>query len=1021
MMSYKALLKRKDFSLFLCTQFLGAFNDNLYRMVVSLLIVQGAMSGEPLSIAAMIFMIPYLFFSGYAGFLADRYSKRKVMIVVRSLSIITMFVALFALHQQNTLFMLAVLCAMATEAVFFSPAKFGILPEAVSLQELSRANGLLQTSTYIAIILGGVLGGFLVSFWGDALLNIGVVLITIAVISALCSLGIPRTASASTRNYSLNPFAEISLGFKQFFQQHLLFWVIMAVAYFWSLGLALQVNLVAWGHITLNWTAFEIALMQAILAIGIGAGSLLAGKLSGDQIEPGMIPLGALLMAVCLLWMAEPTLSQHAIYLLLFALGVSAGLYIVPLNALLQELPAKAEKGRMIATSNFVSALGMLLASIITWVFYKHLQLNPLHLFLIFGGFTFILFIFAFKVFPEFFVRFVIFIITHTFYRVHLMGYHNLPKTGPALLVCNHVSYMDGLMLTGTVPRFIRYLIYKDIYEKKLLNWIFKLGHAIPVKEGEYNTVMAAFANARESLREGHIVCIFAEGMITRTGQLLPFRKGFEKIMEGMTDVPIIPVYIDALWNTLLVSHDGNSVWRILTEMPFKATIAFGEPMPANSNANEVRQTVQELAATVKFCTKDPRDTLSRRLLHKVKTRYFRFCMTDPIMPRLTYGQFIGRALLLARYLRTNYADEKYIGIMLAPTVQSAMVNVAVTLAGFTAINFPYQHSHIEREYFIEKSGVKVILSTRKLLQAINETPPKQIVYYEDLHFIAKQLQRKIAGFAAFWLPVDMVLKMYGRVTETDDAAAICFSRGNKVSMQGALLSHSNIITNIQAYSYVLHVKRKDRIMGVLSFAGAYGYSLTLWLPLLNGMAAAYHPDPTSDYEKVGRMMSQHKTTIIFDRADNYLKYIDEIRPSRFSYIRAAIVAGDPLPDVLARAFFEKFALELLDSYGCVEMGPGIAMNVPDVRHPGLLQRGSQPGSVGRPLPGFAIKIVDRNTFKPVEVGQEGLLLVRGLGMMLGYLGEDRATRAVLHDGWYVTGDIFMVNTEGFLFYRGRI
>ncbi len=1021
MITYSALLKRKDFSLFLCTQFLGAFNDNLYRMVVSLLIVQEAMNGGPLSIAAMVFIVPGIFFSGYAGFLADRFSKRTVMIIVRFISLATVILAVFALHLHNTWFMLAILFAMATETVFFSPAKYGILPEVLATTEISYANGLLQTTTYIAILLGGVVGGLLVGIWSDAVYKIGLVLMGVASLGALCSFGIPRVKEASNRILSLNPWAEITLGMKQFFKQPLLFWVVMAIAYFWALGLTLQINLVSFGHITLNWNPFAIALMQAMLGVGIGVGSLFAGKMSGSQIEPGLIPLGALLMALCLIFMAQPALSTPTIYILLFALGMSAGFYIVPLNALLQELPASDAKGRMISTGNFISTIAMLLASILTWFFYTYMQLKPQDLILMLGVFTLILFILTVKVFPDFFLRFIIWSITHTLYRVRIIGLENLPKTGAALLVCNHVSYVDGLILSGSVPRFIRYLILKDIYDNKLFNWIFKLGHAIPIKEGEYDTVMAAFANARESLREGHIVCIFAEGTITRTGQLLPFRKGFERIMEGVTDVPIIPVHIDALWNSIFAYRGGRAIWKLPTQMPIKVTISLGEAMPSNSKATEVRQAVQELAATVKFCTKDQRDTLSRRLLHQTKTRYFRFCMADPRIPRLTYGQFIGRALLLARFFRTHYPEDTYIGVLLPESVQCALVNVAITLAGKAVINFPYTSTVCDRQYFIDHSQVKVILSTREFLQHVGETAPKEIVYYEDLHFIAKDLQRKLASWAAFWLPVDTVLNMYGGVTQTDNIASICFSRGNKTSTQGALLSHNNIIANVQSYSHVLHTKHKDRVMGVLPFDGAYGYSLTLWLPLVTGMAVAFHPDPEADYEKVGRMMSQYKTSIIFDRADHFVKYLDEIRPSRFSYIRAAIVAGDPLPDVLARAFEEKFALELLDSYGCVEMGPGIAMNVPDVRNPGRLQRGMEAGSVGRPLPGFAIKIVDRNTFKPLDNGQEGLLLVRGLGMMQGYLGEPRATNAVFHAGWYVTGDLFVLNNEGFLFYRGRL
>ncbi len=1021
MATYSALLGRKDFCLFLTTQFLGAFNDNFYRMVVSLLVVHGAFSGEPLSIAAMVFIFPNLCFSGYAGFLADRFSKRIVLIAVRLSSVLAMACALIALNMESTAFMLAVLFVIASQAAFFSPAKYGILPEIVQSSELSYANGLLQTTTYIAILLGGICGGILVGIWGDALYKIGITLIIIALASAVCSWGIPQVVAASTRSLAINPWAEIAIGFKQFFKQPLLFWVIMAIAYFWALGLAMQVNLVAWGHFTLNWSPLAIAGMQAMLAIGIGIGSLLAGKMSGDQIEPGLIPLGAILMGAGLLFMAQPGLSASMIYFLLFFVGMAAGFYIVPLNALLQELPQSDAKGRMIATGNFVSALGMLVAAGSTWVFYTYFNLMPNQLLLIFGGATLLLAVMAIKTFPDFFLRFLIWMITHTLYRVRLIGYENLPKTGPALIVCNHVSYVDGMILSGSIPRFIRYLILKEFYENKLLNWLFKLGHAIPIKEGEYDMVLKAFEMAREELRQGHVVCIFAEGTITRTGQLLPFRKGFERIMEGLDDVPIIPVHIDALWNSIFAYRGGRAIWKLPKQIPIKVTLSFGPAMAANSKATQVRQAVQELGVNAKFCTKDPSDTLSTRLLHSAKWRYFKFCIADRVTPRLSYGKFIGEALLWARFIRNQYKDEMFIGVLLPPSVHAALINVAITLAGKTVINFPYDRKAFDAQYFIDKSQVKVIISSREFLNLLHKSAPKHVVYYEDLQIMAKELQRTLARWSVLWLPSKWVLKLYGGRVKTDDTVSVCFSKGNKVAAQGALLSHNNIIANVLSYSNVLHLRRKDRLMGVIPFDSAYGYSLNLWLPLLNGMGVVYHAHPEPECEKIGALMSQYKTTLIFDTVAHYTSYIDDIRPSHFSYIRYAVVAGEPLPDVLASAFVEKFALELLDSYGCVEMGPGIAINVPDVRHPGRLQRGTQAGSVGHPLPGFAVKIVDPNTFKTLDVGEEGLLLVRGLGMMQGYLGEARATNAVFHEGWYVTGDLFVLNKEGFLFFRGRL
>ncbi|HLF66455.1 MAG TPA: MFS transporter, partial [Gammaproteobacteria bacterium] len=670
-----------------------------------------------------------------AGYLADRYSKRTVLIVTKSTEILAMVGAVFALMQDSTALMLAVLFAMATKSAFFSPAKYGILPETVSVAELSHANGIVQMSTYLAILLGGVCGGLLLNIWGDTPYKIGFVLIAIACIASLCTLGIARVSAASTRVMRLNPWSEINQGIREFFHHPILFWVVLAIAYFWALGLTMQINLVALGHFTLDWSPFAIALMQAMLGVGIGVGSLLAGRMSGDQIEPGLIPLGAILMGVCLLLLSSVQLTPFATYFLLVCAGLSAGLYIVPLNALLQDIPEASQKGRIIGTSNFIGAVSMLLAAGVTWLMYTYWAFSPKTVLMLMGICTLLLSLMTLKVFPDFFLRFLTFLITHTLYRVQIIGYPNIPKKGAALLVCNHVSYVDGMILSGAVPRFIRYLILKDFYEHRLLHWLFKLAHAIPVKEGEYEMTLQAFERVRESLREGHIVCIFAEGSITRTGQLLPFHKGFERIMKNMPDVPIIPVYIDELWNSIFAFRDNRVIWKLPRRMPIRVSIAFGAPLPGNSKTSTVRQAVQELGAALKFHTQNPKDTLSTRLLRAARWRYFKFCMADPQTSRLSYGSFIGEALLLARYLRTQYADQKMIGVLLPPSVAGAIVNAAITLSGKTVINFIADPSKTAREYFIDLSKTQVIITTCAFQQEINaeDVPGVETVYYEEL------------------------------------------------------------------------------------------------------------------------------------------------------------------------------------------------------------------------------------------------------------------------------------------------
>src|SRR3972149_4388300 len=586
---YKDLLKHFGFQSFLWTQFLGAFNDNIYKMVVSLFAVEAAVRGGSggsayLSLAGAVFILPFILFSGYAGHAADVYNKRSVLIVTKSFEIVAMGMAIFALWSGRIDFMLFVLFLMALQSTFFSPAKYGIIPEMLPDRDLSRANGLLEMSTFLAVIMG------------------------------------------------------TAIGLRRLYHNKLLFMTVMGISYLWFIGALLQMDILLIGKEIMLLDDKWIGILVTFLAIGMGAGGIIAGKLSGDRIEAGLVPLGSLGMGLfsILLSYSLSSFTMSAVSLIL--LGFSGGVFVVPLNALLQQKSGTQEKGRMIAANNLVNTTGILLASGILWLFRDILGIGADWIALIAGVFSFAITGIIISELPDFLLRFVLYILTHTIYRIRIAGEENIPVRGPAILVSNHVSFADPFFIGSSVPGFVRFIIARDYYDIRRLQWFFRLMKAIPLSPANRRDIVKAIEQARNELINGNVVCIFAEGEISRTGNIRPFKRGIEKIAEGL-DVPVIPVHLDRVWGSIF-SFRGRRFFYKLPEGLFRTvTVSFGKPLPSNASVQKVRQAIMELGCDAVRYRRERSDLLHLRFIRTARQNWASFCMADSGGRELTYGK----------------------------------------------------------------------------------------------------------------------------------------------------------------------------------------------------------------------------------------------------------------------------------------------------------------------------------------------------------------------------------------------
>ena len=595
--NYFSLLANGRFEAFLWTQFLGAFNDNLYKMIVSLVAVRAASQaggGSYLALAGAVFVLPFLLFAGYAGQLADRYSKSRVLQVTKSLEIITMLVGIGALVSGRIEFLLVVLFLLATQANFFSPAKYGFLPETITERGISRANGLLELTTFIAIVIGTSFGTFLYSTWKDAPVLMGSTLLGIAIVGTLASLFIQKVpASGSREPFHLNPFHEIVEGTRELAKDRIQALTVIGISWFWFIGALLQMAILLLGKEGLLATDNQIGFLVTALALGIGAGSLAAGTVSGDHLELGLAPAGALLMGLATFGLGlSGTYNSALVWLLL--VGFTGGLFVVPLNAWLQEKAPATERGRILATNNFANMVGVILASGFLWLLHDLLGLKAAWIIagtgVVMAGSS----ILVAREIPLATIRFVLRSLAWIFFDVQIEGQQHIPPTGGGLLTANHISYADSIFVGMCTPRVVRFIIWKPIYDIPVAKQIFDWLLAIPIDASSPKPTIRALRLAKSEIEAGQLVAMFPEGQITRTGDLQTFERGFERM--AVPGTPIFPIHIEGLWGHPLSCKGGallkswDRVWRPTVR------VKVGPPLDGSATPEELREAVERLA-----------------------------------------------------------------------------------------------------------------------------------------------------------------------------------------------------------------------------------------------------------------------------------------------------------------------------------------------------------------------------------------------------------------------------------------
>lgn len=1044
----KALTRTQGAIPFFIAVFLNAFVDLGHKITVQNTIFKlYSEQSQIIATAALnaLILLPFILLLSPAGFISDRFARTHIMRGAAWAAV--GLCGLVWLSYLNGWYWLAfgATFLLAVQSAIYSPAKFAFIKELFGKERLAQGNGVVASLSILAILAGTF--AFSISFeyfYIDELKSeaeilkavapIGFLLTLTAIFELVAMYRLPETPehAEATKNHTRFEWKSFLQGrlfyrdLKPLREQKAIRLSIIGLATFWGIG---QVMLAAFPAYFKSVTNIDNTIViQGILAcsgLGIALGAFVAGKLSRNKIELGVLPFAALGIAIGLIILpsiTSPTLAA----LDFFIIGICGGLFIVPLNSLIQFQAKQGQLGLTLAANNWVQNVTMFTFLSLT-VSFALFDLSSRGLLFVIAGVATLGFAYTLYQLPQSFLRLLLMSVMRNRYRVVVQGFKNIPAEGGALLLGNHVTWIDWAIIQLASPRPVRFVMIRNIYQTWYLKWFFDLAGCIPIEQGVKSR--KALDTVRERLEAGELVCLFPEGTLSRTGHLAEFKKGYERACEGLSEsVPIIPFYMHGLWGSQFSRSTNMLKQRASFGTRRKIVVAFGEPIPNTTNSHDLKQQVFELS--IRSWQQDINDSenLGRAWIDAAKQNAKNLCIADS-----TGVQLSGRKALIASTTLKLALSKKLtgqnIGLLLPSSAGGALANMALLQAGKTIVNLNYSVGNEALMAAMEQAQISTIISSTKFIARLKakgfDIAPvfegKNVIELESLKENIS-LGTKCAALGLALLPASLSKYLIASNTSADDAACILFSSGSEGKPKGICLTHKNIQANVQQTLQVLNPEHDDVMLGNLPLFHAFGLTVTQFLPLLHGIPVAFHPDPT-DAVGSAKLLTRFKATIMFGTSTFFRLYVKNrnVHPLMLKSLRLVVSGAEKLNPQIQQSFLEKFGKAIYEGYGATEATPVVSVNLPDQidDQSFKVQLGNKNGSVGMPLPGTSIRIVDPVTFEPLKNGEAGMILIGGVQIMKGYLNDEERTNKVirLDDGqrWYITGDKGEIDEDGFL------
>jgi acyl-[acyl-carrier-protein]-phospholipid O-acyltransferase/long-chain-fatty-acid--[acyl-carrier-protein] ligase len=605
-------------------------------------------------------------------------------------------------------------------------------------------------------------------------------------------------------------------------------------------------------------------------------------------------------------------------------------------------------------------------------------------------------------------------------YRISTFGVNTLPQGG-FLLLPNHITWVDAVVLQAACPRAIRYIVDQEFYHKAILHPSLRLLKCIPI---DVRNSRAAIRTATEKIAEGEIVCLFPEGQLERRGTLLRLQRGYELIARH-AGAPVVPVWLDQLWGSIFSFKGGRFFTKLPRRIPYPVTIVFGKSLDAA--AADMATVREELLKLGEFCY-SRRSILDRHLAEEcvrgLKRRPFATAVTDGMdQSKLSRAKLLGAAAALSRFFRKEFREQR-IALVLPAGKGAVIANLATVLANKVAVDLNFTSGRAANEVACERAELRVVVSASRFIERLKDFPwPERIVKLDEL-------MPQLKGQILFWwimsilCPARLLVRLL-QIPKSggDKEAVLLFTSGSSGEPKGVVLSHRNLVGNVSQFRDLLDAGKDDAILASLPFFHSFGSTVTLWYPLVEGVPIVTYPNPL-DAGKNAALIEQHKLTLLLATPTFLRGYLRKAEPHQLRSLRLVITGAEKLPLDLAKAFEERFKQKVFEGYGLTETSPVVSVNLPEsvpTKVGEQVQPSSRLGSVGKMAPGIAAEIREPETDRKLSLHETGMLWLRGVNIFEGYLHDEKRTAEVLRDGWFKTGDIGRFDEDGFLYIEGRL
>ena len=978
--------------------------------------------------------------------MSDKYNKKNILVYGAVSSFLLSILMIISYLSGNFYFAMGSLVLLAIQSAVYSPAKFGIIIDIYGRKNLASGNAFLQAISMMAILFSIASASIVFEFFYNnnnlqtlttkeellsAILPLTYYIVPFAFLEMLVSFLFLKNI-----NTSYNKNKDLTLNKKELFQGKLLqnnmkiltsnnaiFLSVIGLSVFWGISQSTMAVFPSFAKMYLGIS--DVSIINGVIGasgIGIAIGSIMYSKISKYYIEVGTIPLAAFGMALTL-YISTLVASPILLAIIFLFFGFFGGMFIVPLNALIQFNAKKKVLGTILAGNNWFHSVSMFLMLGMTTIvsYYGFDPLKTIYLILLI---TLIGTMYTIYQLPQSLILLFLKTIVGMKYKLEVNGITNIPQTGGVLLLGNHISWIDWAVVLMAVPKEVRFVMDKTIYSKWYIKWIFRMFNAIPISNASSKTTIKIIA---KQLDEGNIVVIFPEGSITRNGHLGEFKKGFEKILElTNTDVKVVPFYIRGLWESMF--SRANQKFK-KSNRTNSVTISFARYMK-KENANIISVKKQIINLSTKSWQEHIKNLkpLNETIFNRLKELKNNMIFTDSTGLELSGHKFLTASIVFKNLLKKQIENQN-VGILLPSSTAGAFINYSVLLMGKTAVNLNYTSQIETLKYCISKAQIKSIITSRKFIEKLElrgidlkeAFEDVELIYLEDLRQNISKAKSLSVFLSVKILPSFLSKLIYLTKTKKDDTVLILFSSGSEGTPKGIELSGDNILGNAQQIANIINVNDEDIILGSLPLFHAFGIVVTTYLPLIEGIRCVAHPDPT-DGLAIAKLISSYKVTIMCGTSTFFRLYTknQKIHSLMFESLRLVVSGAEKLREDVRIEFKKRFAKDILEGFGTTETSPVATCNLPDVLSPDFsIQKGQKAGTVGMAIPGTTIKVVDPVTFKELKVNEEGMILISGIQVMKSYLDDEDRTKKALKvinaKTYYITGDKGKLDEDGFL------